>query len=172
MPSKGYKISLFTTALLFAGIAFDLFVAGTARAGSIRDYGEAFARGGATASTGCLPSDIRGALARASAACGIKVISTFRPGARIAGNGQRSMHATCRAADFTTGSPACVLRVLSGWHGKLSTDYARMRHFHIDNGRQARFAHGSSRRFSKKGHSRVVVRGTSRAHNSSASNLN
>ena len=171
MTSKGF-IPLFTAASLLAGVALDLFIASTARASSIRSYGDAFARSGATASTSCLPSDIRNALARASAACGIKVISTFRPGARIAGKGQRSMHATCRAADFTTSSPACVLRVLSGWHGKLSTDYARMQHFHIDNGPQARFAHGSFRRLSKNGRFRIVRETTSRQHNSSASNLN
>lgn len=113
---------------------------------------------GHSATLSCLPASIRAALDRANAACGIKVISTYRPGARIAGTGHVSMHASCRAADFTAGAPACVLRALSGWNGKLSTDYGRARHYHIDDGRYARFAHGGSRRYARNGKHRRYAR--------------
>lgn len=108
----------------------------------------------ASASTACLPASIKAALARAHAACGIRVISTLRPGARIAGTNHISMHASCRAADFTSANYACVYRVLAGWPGKLSIDAARMRHVHIDDGRYARFVHGGHHRYAKrhKGH--------------------
>jgi hypothetical protein len=98
-----------------------------------------------TANTACLPYQIKAALEKVNQACGITVISTHRPGARIAGTGHPSMHAVCRAADFTTKNPPCVLQALADWRGKLSTDYHRVRHFHIDDGSYARFAHGGGR---------------------------
>lgn len=100
--------------------------------------------------TSCLPYQIKAALEKANQACGITVISAHRPGARIAGTGHMSMHATCRAADFTTRNPPCVIQALSDWRGKLSTDYHRVRHFHIDDGSYARFAHGGHRRMHAK----------------------
>ncbi len=99
-----------------------------------------------SANTACLPYQIKAALEKANQACGITVISTHRPGARIAGTGHQSMHATCRAADFTTRNPPCVIQALADWRGKLSTDYHRVRHFHIDDGSYARFAHGGGHR--------------------------
>lgn len=96
--------------------------------------------------TACLPYPIKAALEKANQACGITVISAHRPGARIAGTGHVSKHASCHAADFTTPNPPCVLQALADWRGKLSTDYSRVRHFHIDDGSYARFAHGGSRR--------------------------
>jgi hypothetical protein len=100
----------------------------------------------ARADTTCLPGAIKAALTAANAACGITVISTRRPGARIAGTGRPSMHASCRAADFTSRDYGCVYRVLAGWPGKLSTDARRIGHVHIDDGRRARFAHGQARK--------------------------
>ena len=78
----------------------------------------------------CLPASIKAALAKANAACGITVISTLRPGAHIAGTGHVSMHASCRAADFSSHDYPCVYRLLSNWPGKLSVDALRMRHVH------------------------------------------
>ena len=100
-----------------------------------------------SASTACLPASIKAALGQADRACGIKIISTERRGAVIRGTGgSPSMHRWCRAADFTTSDPRCVLRALAEWPGKLSTDYARVRHFHIDDGSYARFAHRGGRK--------------------------
>lgn len=98
----------------------------------------------------CLPQSIKAALTRADAACGIEVISTFRPHAVIAGTRHASLHAVCRAADFTSHNYACVYRVLAGWRGKMSMDATRVRHVHIDDGRYARFLHGQSRRYAKR----------------------
>jgi hypothetical protein len=104
------------------------------------------------ADTTCLPANIKAALAEADAACGIRVISTLRPGARIARTNRPSKHATCHAADFTSGNYDCVYRVLANWPGKLSTDPHRVKpqHVHIDDGRYARFEHGGARRYAKR----------------------
>jgi hypothetical protein len=60
------------------------------------------------------------------------------------------MHASCRAADFTSRDYACVYRTLADWPGKMSTDASRAKHVHIDDGRYARFVHGYSRRLAKR----------------------
>jgi hypothetical protein len=95
----------------------------------------------------CLPTSIQAALARANAACGITVISTLRRRATIKGTGgSPSMHRWCRAADFTSLQPSCVLATLSDWPGALSIDYAAVRHTHIDDGHYSRFRHNEHRR--------------------------
>lgn len=91
--------------------------------------------------TACLPQPIRTAIEQADTACGIKVVSVVRKGATIAGTKRPSLHSVCRAVDFTTKNVSCVYRVLASWPGKLSTDYHAVKHFHLDDGRYARFAH-------------------------------
>ena len=101
--------------------------------------------------TGCLPVMVRAALAKADAACGIKVISTYRRGARIAGTGHVSKHANCRAADFTSRNYACVRSALADYPGAMSVDARAVGHVHIDDGSYLRFAHGGGRkRFAKR----------------------
>lgn len=81
--------------------------------------------------------------------CGSKVISTFRPGARVRGSRSLSNHALHKAADLK-GNPQCIYDHLKGWPGGYSTDYARVKHVHISYNRGkewgARFAHGGSYR--------------------------
>ncbi len=112
----------------------------------------------AHSSTACLPAMVKAALAKADAACGIKVISTFRPGARIATTGQVSKHASCRGADFTTKNVECVRSALHDYRGTMSTDYYSVspNHFHIDDGGYLRFAHGAARRYAKRGGKRYA----------------
>lgn len=112
----------------------------------------------AGADTSCLPAAIKAALVNVKAACGLTVISTRRPGARIAGSKRASMHASCRAADFTSRDYGCVYRALAAWRGKLSTDARRIGHVHIDDGRYARFEHGRSRRYARAKHRRHFAR--------------
>jgi len=89
----------------------------------------------ASASTGCLPMQLRAALADVQARFGpVTVISTHRPGARIRG-GQPSMHASCQAVDFkpapgTYRQVAAHLR--SSWQGGFGTYSSG--HIHIDTG--------------------------------------
>jgi hypothetical protein len=65
-------------------------------------------------------------------ACGARLISGYRPGARIAGSGHPSLHSLypSRAADLS-GNPHCIYAHLEGWAGGYSTDYGHVRHVHI-----------------------------------------
>jgi uncharacterized protein YcbK (DUF882 family) len=74
----------------------------------------------------------------------IKVISTHRPGARIAGSGNRSYHASCRAVDFVP--PSGKYRQVAAWlksnhGGGVGTYSCGLNHIHIDNGPHVRFHH-------------------------------
>lgn len=82
-------------------------------------------------------------------ACGSRVVSAFRPGARVRGSGRLSNHAFHRAVDIN-GNPKCIYQHLAGWPGGYSTDYARVAHVHISyapNSREwgARFVHYQGR---------------------------
>jgi hypothetical protein len=82
------------------------------------------------------------------ASCGSTVISSFRPGARIAGTGHISMHASGRAVDIR-GNPSCIYGHLQGWRGGYSVDYGAVQHVHISLGGHEdglRFSHHSSHR--------------------------
>jgi hypothetical protein len=89
----------------------------------------------ASTSTGCLPMQLRAALADVQARFGpVEVISTHRPGARIRG-GHMSKHATCQAVDFKP-APGTYRRVAaylrSSWQGGFGTYSSG--HIHIDTG--------------------------------------
>jgi len=105
-------------------------------------------------------------------ACGARLISGYRPGARIAGSGHPSLHSVypSRAADLA-GNPHCIYAHLQGWPGGYSSDYGRVRHVHISYsppgsgylaGREwhARFAHygGGDHRFTQRRHRRYAMR--------------
>jgi Peptidase M15 len=96
-------------------------------------------------STGCLPGVLKNRLAQIRAKFGrVSVISTFRRGARIAGSGRRSFHASCRAVDFNP--PRGTYRAVAAWlrahhGGGVGTYSCGMHHIHIDNGPRIRFHH-------------------------------
>ena len=88
------------------------------------------------------------------AKCGSTVISAFRRGARIAGTGHASMHASGRAVDIR-GNPGCIYAHLHGWSGGYSTDYGSVQHVHISLGGHEdgqRFSHHRSSRHSRARH--------------------
>ena len=97
----------------------------------------------ATSSTGCLPASVRSTLSQIEKKFGrIQVVSTHRPGARIAGSGHTSFHASCRAADFAApaGKHAAVVSWLrSNFSGGVGTYSCSMHHIHIDNGPHVRW---------------------------------
>ena len=90
-----------------------------------------------TNSESCLPGDLRQKLNQVRARFGsISVVSSYRPGARIAGSGRVSLHASCRAVDFRPNGAS--LNQVAAWlrqnhHGGLGI-YPCMNHIHIDNG--------------------------------------
>ncbi len=97
-----------------------------------------FARGGTARS--CLTPSARALLTRIEGQFGpVRIISTCRPGAIIAGSGQPSRHASGNAIDFNppTGRKQEVVRWLIANHrsGGVMT-YATMDHIHVDIGRR------------------------------------
>lgn len=97
----------------------------------------------AAAGESCLPGVLKTRLAQLRKRYGsIKVISTFRKGARIRGNGKPSYHASCRAVDFIP--PKKRYRDVVYWlyanhEGGVGT-YTCMSHIHIDNGPNVRWS--------------------------------
>lgn len=100
---------------------------------------------GASTRTGCLPGIIKSRLHQIRKKFGkIRVVSTHRPGARIAGSGKRSYHASCRAVDFhpPRGKYRAVVNWLKKVHkGGVGTYSCGMHHIHLDNGPRVRFHH-------------------------------
>ena len=109
------------------------------------DIAPASASASASTQLGCLPAAIQATLSTIRSKFGpIEIVSTFRPGARIAGSDHMSYHATCRAVDFhpASGSYGRVLSWLrANFHGGLGTYSCAMHHIHIDNGPNVRFNH-------------------------------
>jgi hypothetical protein len=86
---------------------------------------------------GCLKGTARELLARIEAQFGpMRIVSTCRRGARIAGTNVMSKHATGEAIDFEAGSrKADVVRWLIANHKTGGTmTYAGMSHIHVDIG--------------------------------------
>lgn len=93
--------------------------------------------GGAGTSRSCLTSSARALLGRIEANFGpMQIISTCRPGARIAGTGRISKHASGQAVDFNAGGrKGAVVKWLIANHKSGGTmTYAGMSHIHVDVG--------------------------------------
>lgn len=88
-------------------------------------------------STGCLTSEARNLLSRIRSKFGnVQVISTCRPGARIAGSGRPSKHASGRAIDFRVpGHKRQVVQwLIKNHHSGGTMTYRDMDHIHVDVG--------------------------------------
>ncbi len=93
--------------------------------------------GGASTSRSCLTPAARALLGRIEAQFGaVQIISTCRPGARIAGSGRPSKHASGNAVDFNAGGrkQAIVNWLRANHHSGGTMTYARMSHIHVDIG--------------------------------------
>ena len=91
----------------------------------------------AGASRNCLTPAARALLGRIETQFGtMQLISTCRPGARIAGSGRISQHASGNAIDFSAGSrKGAVVRWLIANHKSGGTmTYSDMSHIHVDIG--------------------------------------
>jgi uncharacterized protein YcbK (DUF882 family) len=97
-----------------------------------------FAASTPSSAQGCLPGSLQRTLSQIRAKFGpVRIVSTFRRGAIIAGTGRRSLHASCRAVDFhaPSGKRAAVIAWLRTHHsGGLGIYGCSMSHIHIDNG--------------------------------------
>lgn len=95
------------------------------------------------ANEGCLPSVLKTRLAQMRKTFGsVKVVSTYRKGARIRGSGKPSYHGSCRAVDFVppSGKYKTVVRWLYANHEGGVGTYTCMSHIHIDNGPNVRWS--------------------------------
>jgi uncharacterized protein YcbK (DUF882 family) len=95
-------------------------------------------RGAPSTSRACLPAALKNMLASIETRYGrVRVISTHRPGARIAGTRYASLHATCRAVDFHP-APGSYRQVLAyaraNWKGGIGTYSGKSHHIHLDVG--------------------------------------
>lgn len=90
------------------------------------------------ADRGCLSRETRNLLGRIESRFGrVQLISTCRPGARIAGSGKVSKHASGQAIDFSapSGKKAELVRWLVATHKSGGTmTYRDMNHVHVDVG--------------------------------------
>lgn len=97
-----------------------------------------FANAAPASAQGCLPGSLQNTLSQIRAKFGsVRIVSTFRRGAIVAGTGRRSLHASCRAVDFHAppGKRAAVIAWLRANHrGGLGVYGCKMSHIHIDNG--------------------------------------
>jgi hypothetical protein len=95
-------------------------------------------------SASCLPTTVKERLAEIEARFGkVSIVSTFRRGARIAGSGQPSFHASCRAVDFNVrrNQAAAAAWLKSVHDGGVGTYSGKMNHIHIDDGPRYRWHH-------------------------------
>ncbi|NBT33837.1 MAG: hypothetical protein EBT13_18565 [Rhodobacteraceae bacterium] len=84
------------------------------------------------APTRCLPAKIKSTLKGLKRFGRVQIISTYRPGARIAGTRRRSKHASCRAVDFyIKGNRRAALRWLRRQRLEIITYGCAMHHIHI-----------------------------------------
>ncbi len=124
------------------------------RTGQMRTAGSFLRKGAAGTSRSCLTPAARALLGRIEAQFGkVQVISTCRPGARIAGTGRISRHASGNAVDFNVnGKKAQVVRWLIANHRSGGTmTYAGMSHIHVDIGpRFVALNHGARRRVASR----------------------
>lgn len=106
--------------------------------------------GSFSTSRSCLPESVKSKLAEIERRWGkVRIVSTFRKGAVIAGSGKTSMHAHCRAVDFhpPKGRYKQVLNYLKKNHsGGLGTYSCAMHHLHLDNGPNVRWHHCVNKR--------------------------
>ncbi|MFT5510601.1 MAG: hypothetical protein ACI89J_003698 [Hyphomicrobiaceae bacterium] len=97
----------------------------------------------AEAALGCLSGSLKSMLRQIETRFGnVRVISTFRKNARIAGSVRRSYHASCRAVDFhpPKGKYSAVVGYLKrNFNGGIGTYHCNMHHIHIDNGPRTRW---------------------------------
>lgn len=93
--------------------------------------------GGSGSSTSCLTSEARNLLGRIRSQFGnVQIISTCRPGARIASSGKPSKHASGRAIDFRVPGKKkqVVAWLMANHHSGGTMTYSDMDHIHVDVG--------------------------------------
>lgn len=118
------------------------------------------AKGKPSAARNCLTPDTQAMLANLERRFGpVKVISTCRPGAKIAGTNKTSQHAHGKAVDFIAprGRKAEVVRWLYQHNSGLVMTYARMGHVHFDTGPYHAIACGGCGKRPARAHHQIAA---------------
>ena len=97
------------------------------------------------------PVPLQKMVATLQSECGARITAAYRPGARVAGSGRPSLHASKKAVDLQARNPSCLYATLkrARYAGGWSTDYRAVNHLHMSwGGREhgRRFAHYSGSR--------------------------
>lgn len=112
---------------------------------------------GSGVSRSCLTAAAQNLLSRIEANFGpVQIVSTCRPGARIAGTRKVSRHASGNAIDFNAGNrKGAILRwLMTNHHSGGTMTYARMGHIHVDIGPRFVKLNSGGRRYASKRYSR------------------
>ena len=154
--TKRMSSALLAVALLAAGASISTDA--DARANGRRSHDES-EHAGAGTSRSCLTSAARGILQQIEARFGaMKIISTCRAGATIAGSGRPSRHASGNAIDFEAGSKksAVIDWLSSNHHAGGTMTYPDMNHIHVDIGSHFVSLSGGRRQASRSQSTRVA----------------
>ncbi|MEO8651884.1 MAG: D-Ala-D-Ala carboxypeptidase family metallohydrolase [Hyphomicrobiaceae bacterium] len=120
-----------------AWITVAVLAASAATIGAAEARSSHRSHGSSGTSRSCLTSAARGILNRIEQRFGaMQIISTCRPGARIAGTGRISRHASGNAIDFNAGGRkgAVIQWLIANHHSGGTMTYADMSHIHVDIG--------------------------------------
>lgn len=110
-----------------------------AQRGTLQGYAKA------STSRACLTSDTRSVLARLEARIGsVKIASTCRPGAVIAGTGRPSFHRYGKAVDFNTPKRGSAIAFLRS-QGVFVMTYCGSSHIHFNTGQRGASFCGAKR---------------------------
>jgi len=123
--------------IAFAPLASAIFAAVALATGPAGAASQEPLRGAYSTSVTCLTPAARGLIGRIEAKFGkMDIISTCRPGARVAGTGQLSRHSSGNAIDFIAGDrKSAVLAWLIANHSDGGTmTYSNSPHIHVDIG--------------------------------------
>jgi hypothetical protein len=102
---------------------------------------------------GCLTPAARALLGRIESQFGaVQIVSTCRPGARIAGTGRISRHASGNAVDFNAGprKSAIVSWLIANHRSGGTMTYAGMSHVHVDIGPRFVSLNSGGRRYASR----------------------
>jgi uncharacterized protein YcbK (DUF882 family) len=104
-------------------------------------------------SRGCLTPAARALLGRIESQFGaVQIVSTCRPGARIAGTGRVSRHASGNAVDFNAGGrkSAIVSWLIANHRSGGTMTYSGMSHIHVDIGPRFVSLNSGGRRYASR----------------------
>jgi hypothetical protein len=129
-------LRLIAAALVLASVASPAFAFFQGPWNAAAQHGTLGGYAKASTSRSCLTGDTRAVLNRLEARVGaVQIVSTCRPGARIAGTNRQSKHAIGRAVDFNTRRKGEAIAFLRS-QGVFVMTYSTHQHIHFNTGQR------------------------------------